>query len=268
MNLTEAHETMAALVQDESRPGQIHLKVEGTVAHLRIDNPMARSALTLAMMRDLVAAIQRLTEFEEGSLVVVSSTDPTAFCAGGHLADVERALADPAAAERMSRAMTVALDALSDLPMPSVAALDGLAIGGGAELAIACDWRIAAPKARIHFVHSKLGIAPGWGGTSRLVRIVGPAKALRILTSARWISSGEAQQMGLVDKRCDGPVFDEAIAWCRSVLTRPTAAVRAVKKQIAAARYQDVEAASAAFGEVWGGEDHRRALERLERHRR
>jgi len=268
VNLTEAHQTMAALVRDETRPGRIELELDGTIAHLRIDNPGARGALTVAMMRDLIAAVQRLAEFDEGSLLVVSSTDPTAFCAGGHLADVERSLAEPGTAEQMSRAMTTALDALADLPMPSVAALNGLAIGGGAELAVSCDWRVAAPEARIHFIHSRLGITPGWGGTARLVRIVGQSRALRILTSARWISSGEAQWLGLVDKRCEGSAVDEAVRWCRTVLSRSPAAVRAVKKQIVAARHGDREAASTAFAEVWGGEAHRRALERLERHRR
>ncbi|MEO0603600.1 MAG: enoyl-CoA hydratase/isomerase family protein, partial [Myxococcota bacterium] len=199
---------------------------------------------------------------------VVSSTDPTAFCAGGHLADVERALAEPGAARDMAVAMTTALDALGDLPVVSVAALDGLAIGGGAELAVACDWRVAAPLARIHFIHTKLGIAPGWGGTSRLARIVGPRRALRILTSARWISSGEAHSMGLVDRRCDGPAAEEALRWCRSLLGRAPEAVRAVKQQIVAARHGDLQAAASAFGEVWGGPAHRKALERLERHRR
>ncbi len=267
MNLLEAHDTMAALVHDGTRPGRVLLDLEGDVAHLRIDNPGARSAMTVSMMRDLIRAIEELTRFQ-GSLVVVSSTDPTAFCAGGHLADVERALQQPDAAKAMSRAMTVALDTLGDLPLVSVAALDGLAIGGGAELAVSCDWRVAAPQARIHFVHTKLGIAPGWGGTARLARIVGPRRALRILTSARWISSGEAHRMGLVDRRCDGSAEEEALRWCRSVLARAPEAVRAAKRQLVAARYGDVEGASEAFADVWGGPAHRRALDRLERHRR
>lgn len=267
MNLNEAHERLADLVRDESRPGRIVLEREGKVAHLRIDNPTARSALTLAMMRDLVAAVQELTTFD-GSLIVVSSTDPNAFCAGGHLADVERGLDRPGAALQMAQAMTVTLDALGDLPVPSVAALDGLAIGGGAELALACDWRVAAPDARIHFIHTKLGIAPGWGGTARLVRIVGPRKALRILTSARYISSGEAQTLGLVDKRCDRSAVEETLAWCKGLLARSSSAVRAVKTQIVAARTSDSGSAAAAFAEVWGSDPHRKALERLERHRR
>ncbi|MEN0062481.1 MAG: enoyl-CoA hydratase/isomerase family protein [Myxococcota bacterium] len=267
MNLNEAHQSIAALVRDESRPGQIQLELDGAVAHLRIDNPSARGALTLAMMRDLITAVHQLTTFD-GALLVVSSTDPAAFCAGGHLADVERALDEPGAAEQMSLAMTTALDALSDLPLTSVAALDGLAIGGGAELALACDWRLASPEARIHFIHTKLGIAPGWGGTARLTRLVGPGKALRILTSARYISSGEAHRLGLVDKRCDGSAVEETMRWCRSLLARDPAAVRAVKTQIVAARNGDIRSASQAFGSVWGGPAHRKALERLERHRR
>ena len=170
---------------------------------------------------------------------------------------------------RISRAMTAVLDGLLALPVPSVAALDGLAVGGGAELAVACDWRVASPEARIHFIHAELGIAPGWGGTARLARLVGRNHALRVLTRARPVSRGEALTFGLIDHACDGRAVDEALVWCEPLLHHPPAAIRAIKAQVAvvAPPRGSVQEATR-FAEVWGGPAHQEALDRLDRHRR
>ncbi len=241
---------------------------DGPVAHVRIDNPTARGAMTLGMMRDLADAVIELQRFE-GSLVVVSSTDPRAFCSGGHLKEVAQVVSAGGPAKQMSWAMTAVLDGLLALPVPSVAALQGVALGGGAELAVACDWRVAAPDARIHFVHAGLGIAPGWGGAARLVHLLGRSKALRILTAGRSVTRGEANLMGLVDHGCDGDATEAALAWCSDLLGHSSEAVRAIKAQVAAGglvRADDRE--TQLFSEVWGAEAHRDALTGLERHRR
>lgn len=268
MTLEEAREALAGMVPERPRPGGVRLDAEGLVAHLRIDNPAARGAMTMAMMRDLADAVITLRSFE-GSLIVLSSTDPRAFCAGGDLHEVSRVVGSPDDAVRMSRAMTAVLDGLLALPVPSVAALNGLAVGGGAELAVACDWRVAGPEAQIHFVHAALGIAPGWGGTARLARLVGRNHALRVLTRARPVSRGEAITFGLIDHACDGSAVDAALSWCETMLRHPPEAIRAIKAQVAAVappRATEVEARR--FAEVWGGVAHREALDRLDRHRK
>ena len=270
MNIHEARDLLASMAPEVPRPGEIHLELKGPVAHLVIDNPTARGAVTLAMMRQLAEAVIALQSFS-GSLVVLSSRDPRAFCAGGHLDEVSEAIDGPEAALQMSHAMTAVLDGLMALPMPSVAALEGLALGGGAELAVACDWRIANPEARIHFVHARLGIAPGWGGAGRLVRLIGRNHALRVLTSARSLARGEAMTIGLVDHCCDGSAVEAALSWCGPLLDHPASAIRAVKAQVAAAappRRTLGGDESVAFSEVWGGADHRNALSALARHRR
>ncbi|HHO52801.1 MAG TPA: enoyl-CoA hydratase/isomerase family protein [Deltaproteobacteria bacterium] len=269
MTLEDARDLLATMVPASPLPGQVSLSFEGRIAHLKIDNPTARGAVTLSMMRDLADAVLQLERFE-GSMVLVSSTDPRAFCSGGHLGEVSRVVDGSEAAERMSIAMTRVLDGLLALPLLSVAALDGLAIGGGAELAVACDWRVASPEAQLHFVHARLGIAPGWGGTGRLVRLLGRNHALRVLTAARPLSRGEAMTIGLIDHCCDGSAVAAAMSWCSGMLSHPPSAIRAVKEQVAAAAppRRSPHAEARIFSEIWGSPAHLEALQRLDRHRR
>lgn len=270
MTIQEARAALAGLAPPGERIGEVRLEFDGPVAHLRVDNPGARSAMSVSMMVELADAILALSVWA-GALVVVTSTDPRSFCSGGHLGQVTRAVNSPDGARTMARAMSAVLDGLLDLPIVSVAAIDGVALGGGAELATATDFRVASPEARIHFAHARLGIAPGWGGAGRLVRFVGRRAALRILTSARPLAPGEAAELGLVDHRCDGPAVEGALAWLDDLPTLAPEAVRAVKRQVVAAgpaRGAGAEAEVEAFAEVWGGPAHVRALASLERHRR
>lgn len=269
MELNEAREILVALAPRRRRSGRITLTLDGTAADLRIEHPEARGALTVSMMVDLAEAVGRLRDWE-GALVVLSSTDRRAFCAGGHLGEVNEAVDTPEAAIRMATAMATVLDTLLDLPVVSVAAVDGVALGGGAELLTACDFRVAGPQARIHFVQARLGIAPGWGAASRLVRLVGRRTALRLLSSARPMTAGEAQAVGVVDHRCDGPAREGALAWLEDLRSLSPEAARAIKRQVAAASpsERDPTAEAAAFAAVWGGPAHRAALAGLERHRR
>lgn len=253
----EARDQLRGLICAGAEPaGAVRLDLDGPVAHLRIDHPRARGAMTLSMMVDLADAVLALGAWD-GALVLLSSTDPRAFCAGGHLGQLLAAIDAPEKAHTMCVAMGVVTDALAALPAVSVSAIDGLAVGGGAELVTATDFRVASPEARIHFVQARLGIAPGWGGTRRLARIVGRQAALRVLTTARPLFPGEAVELGLVDHRCEGRAVDGALEWLADLRSRPPEAIRAVKQQILATS-RDEEAS--AFASVWGGPAHVRAL--------
>jgi enoyl-CoA hydratase/carnithine racemase len=162
----------------------------------------------------------------------------------------------------MSRAMTTVLDTLLDLPVPTVAAIGGPALGGGAEIATACDFRVMGDESRIQFVQARLGIAPGWGGTARLVRLLGRRKAFRVLCAPRAISPGEATEIGLADHRCGPDAVAGALEWLDDVRTLAPAAVRAVKRQLVA---RDPEQAVEAFATLWNGAEHKKALETLRR---
>jgi enoyl-CoA hydratase/carnithine racemase len=237
--------------------GRITLDFDKDLAWVRIDNARARNAMTVSMMVDLARVVLALREWE-GRAVIVGSAVPGVFCSGGHLDEVQKFLLDPENGRRMSRAMATVLDGLLDTPALVVAAIEGAAVGGGAEVATAADFRVVRAEARINFVHTRLGVIPGWGGTARLVRLLGRSRALRVLAEARALAPDEAQALGLVDLVADTTAADGALSLLAPLRTVPIAALRAVKGQVVAAH--DAEAQADRFAEVWGGIDHRTAL--------
>ncbi len=257
MKLVEAVAALAALGPGGGS-GRVLLERADGVAHLRLDHPQARSAVTFRMMRELAAAVVELQTFP-GAAVVVSSTDPSAFCAGGHLGELLEHLRAPDRAEQMALAMAAVLDHLRDLPVPVFAVVHALAVGGGAELTTAADFRVFAPTAQVHFVHTRLGVVPGWGGTARLERLVGPTVALRWLTQGRPVDAREAHRVGFAEAPADDPMA--AVLQRVDELRGREGAVRAAKAQLRA----DAAGQAAIFAARWGGADHRAALARRTR---
>lgn len=242
--------------------GRVHLELDGDRATIWIDNGGARNALTVGMMEDLLGAVEVLRGWG-GSTVVLRARGGGAFCAGGHLGQVRKGLGTPDAGRRMARVMGPVLDALYNLPMVSVALVEGPAVGGGAELATACDHRIFTEEAWFQFRQAALGVGAGWGGIRRLVHQVPATVALRWVTTARRVDGREATAMGFSEVCVAAGHGDEALeAFLAPVRALPVAGVRAVKRQVAAARglsedrTEDVEA----FSEVWGGPAHRAAM--------
>ena len=253
--VTEAAAALRGLAaQAPHRGGVIRLTRAGRVGTLTIDHPAARNALTLDMMASIADAVDALTAWDEGALLVIRSSDPRAFCSGGDLAQVVAAVDGPPAAAVMCQAMRTTLAALLALPMVSVAQVDGVALGGGAELATATDARVFGPDARLRFVQARLGIASGWGGVERLVALVGRTAALRIAGTAPWLDGPAARALGLAEP--ETALSDWLARWDEI----PTGAIRAAKAQVTAAVRHDTAADVAAFAGVWGGPDHRAAL--------
>ena len=246
-------------------PGRVVLHKSVGHAEIIIDNPQARHALTVRMMRDLCDAVTQLVGSEVVT-VLLRSSSREAFCSGGHLDDVQRSLWSPDAGRSMSIAMTAVLDTLRTLPMISAAVISGPAIGGGAELATACDFRILSPDAVVHFVQARLGVAPGWGGAARLVDIVGRTKALQILAQARPIRADDALSLGLADLVHDDPA-EATSRFLEDFRAIPAASLRAVKQQIivATAPTADRRCEADIFATVWSGPAHAAALDRLGR---
>ena len=161
-----------------------------------INRPEKRNALSRVVLARLRDAFEAYRD-EELSLAVLSGAGERSFAAGGDLRDLDQVRTTEQARELFDLG-NGALQAIRSFPVPVVAALNGVALGGGAELAAACDVRIAAAHARIGFVQGTLNIPTAWGGGSDLVAILGPARALELLCSARVLQAAEAQAMGLV----------------------------------------------------------------------
>jgi enoyl-CoA hydratase/carnithine racemase len=245
----------------------------GTIAVLRLDHPAARNALSPWMMvqfADAVAAlVAACSDGIEVRAVVVGGVGPW-FCAGGDLAAVEEHLLVEGAALEMQAHMREACDALAALPVPVIAAVEGPALGGGAELLTACDLVFASVDARIGFVQAAMGVSPGFGGGARLVRRHGPRRALDLLSRVRPLDAQQALNLGLVDEvvgGAPGAAWERALGRAEEIARLPANAARAIKPLVSRlAQNQpgdDVEAE--VFASLWGGAEHVAAIQRFRR---
>ncbi|CAN5746220.1 enoyl-CoA hydratase-related protein [soil metagenome] len=187
----------AALVTVERR--------DDGVAVVRLDHPKV-NALSSALLRQLLAAAEALTDDPPGAVVVTggdrvfaAGADITEFVAAGG-DDGPVPLAGPDEVRAIGDLFLRTLNAVADIPRATIAAINGFALGGGCELALACDFRIASTRAKLGQPEILLGIIPGGGGTQRLSRLVGPARAKDLVLTGRQVRADEALIMGLVDE--------------------------------------------------------------------
>ncbi|HEY3400866.1 MAG TPA: enoyl-CoA hydratase-related protein [Geothrix sp.] len=195
---------------------------------LALDRPAAKNALGRQLMAEFRQALVDLRFDPSVRLVVVHSLVPGAFCAGADLK--ERAEMSPAEAAAFVHGIRAAFTELEDLPMPVIAALEGAAFGGGLELALAADLRVAGAEARMGLVETALAIIPGGGGTQRLPRLIGASRAKELIFTARRIGAEEAGRLGIVDHVVPaGQALDSALALAREILPNGPVALRMAK---------------------------------------
>jgi ethylmalonyl-CoA/methylmalonyl-CoA decarboxylase len=200
------HQQFVDLVKHHGS-GAIHLsRTSSKVGILMIDSEKHRNAISGRMMAQLGEIADELTisqESPETALIgLIVTAKGSYFCAGADFKLVREVLNTPERGELMYNYMSDVLNSIRRSSLVSVAVLNGPAIGGGAELATCSDYRICYDNAYIQFVHASLGAAPGWGGVSRLVDIVGRGAALRLLTTSARVSPAEALRVGLSDATC------------------------------------------------------------------
>lgn len=153
-----------------------------------------------------------------------------------------------------AEALTGALDTIARIPKPVVAAITGYALGGGCELALACDWRVLAEDARLGQPEIKLGIIPGAGGTQRLARLIGPARAKELIFSGRMVEADEALRIGLADRVVPADrVYATAAEMVRPYVTGPALALRAAKQAIDAGLNMDLASGLALESHLFAG---------------
>jgi len=249
----------------------LRLGVVGGVATIAIDRPHARNALNLATMRALASALEEVEKGRARVLVIRGAGD-RAFCAGGDLKELEHMRSAEGAAQ-MARLMRTTLDRLNELRVPVIAAINGDALGGGAELAIACDFRVAAAHARIGFPQVNLGLIPAWGAPERLAALVGRARALHIMLSGRALTAEEALQAGVVEGVVPSETFDASVARIvRGIAAAPPTAVQGIKRAVDSVRPQRnpelAEKAIEAFSRTWAAPAHWHAVEKMEQRRK
>ena len=207
----------------------VRVEVEDGVATIRLDRPKM-NALNVQVQEEIRAAAAECTDREDVKAVVVYGGEKV-FAAG---ADVKE-MADMSYTDmvRRSGALQSSFTAVARIPKPVVAAVTGYALGGGCELALCADIRIAADSAVLGQPEILLGIIPGAGGTQRLTRLVGPSKAKDLIFTGRFVKAEEALAIGLVDRVVPADrVYAEAVAWAKQFTAGASYAIRAAKESI------------------------------------
>jgi enoyl-CoA hydratase/carnithine racemase len=207
------------------------LSFDGEIARLRLRRPEARNAITLAGWGELAA---RIEETERRARLLIVSGEGSAFCAGADISSFDR-FAEDESRTGFRLAIRIALDRLRDTPVPTLAVIDGGCYGAGVALAMACDMRLAGPHALFAITPAKLGISYPQEDVHRLVSLVGPGQASRLLFGAQTINGAEAQRIGLVEQfHAEG--LDEAVAaFSAALLANDPASLRTLKRSIALA---------------------------------
>lgn len=207
----------------------IELGYQEEIAVLTLNRPEALNALSFAFIRDIGDALDEVAVGPARALVIIGAGEK-AFCAGADIKElVGRSLADQKAGAELGQAV---FQKLGRLAIPSIAAINGHTYGGGAELALACSFRLATSAARIGLPEIKLGLIPGYGGTQRLPRLIGEARALELILTGRTVNADEALRIGLVNRIVEGELMNAAISFAREFTGFGKLAVQFAKEAV------------------------------------
>ncbi|WP_255952055.1 enoyl-CoA hydratase/isomerase family protein [Streptomyces odontomachi] len=207
----------------------VHLEVADGVGTLRLDRP-PMNALNIAIQDRLKELAEEAAERADVRAVVVYG-GPKVFAAGADIKEMRDM--DHAAMVERSRGLQDSFTAVARIPKPVVAAITGYALGGGCELTLCADYRIAADSAKIGQPEILLGLIPGAGGTQRLARLIGPSRAKDLIFTGRQVSADEALTLGLVDRVVPAAeVYEQAHAWAARLAKGPALALRAAKEAV------------------------------------
>jgi enoyl-CoA hydratase/carnithine racemase len=243
-------------------PEFVTLSVQNGIGTIRLDRP-PMNALNAAIQEELRTAAHAASNDDAVRAVVVYGGEKI-FAAG---ADIKE-MADMTYAAMAARvgALTSSFDSIARIPKPVVAAVTGYALGGGCELALACDWRVASADTKFGQPEINLGVIPGAGGTQRLPRLIGPARAKHMIMSGRMVDAAEALAIGLVDQVIESAadVYDAAVALVTPYATGPAAALRAAKMAVDGGLEMDIAAGLAWESQLFSGlfatEDRREGM--------
>lgn len=227
------------------------LERDGAVAIITLNRPRALNALNRQLLTELSAAIARLGADDDTRVVVLTGAGDRAFVAGADISEL--AALDAESARRFAAAGQALFRAIETLGKPSIASVNGFALGGGCELAMACTLRIASEQAQFGQPEVDLGTLPGFGGTQRLVRLVGRGRALALLLSGQRIGAVEAERIGLVNRVVPPAELRTAtLLWAQALAAKPPVAIRYILEAVHAGADLTLEAAQALEASLFG----------------
>jgi enoyl-CoA hydratase len=235
------------------------------VATLVINRPHVHNAVSLATMAEIERTLDWLEAEPTIAALILTGAGERSFVSGGDLKDFER-ITTYEAAVAMSRRMQLITARIRGLPVAVIGAINGDCLGGGCEVALACDIRIVSDRAHFGFKQVNLGITPAWGGRRRMVRLVGRSRALLLLLTGELIDAAEALRIGLADRVvASDQVTVAAERLTRTIAGNPRMAVRAIKQMVNDDASMDDERVRAfeadLFAQTWISADHQEALD-------
>lgn len=246
----------------------VRVERDGRVMRVTLNRPDKHNPLSRAVLARLREIFETARDDEGIACAVLTGAGDRYFAAGGDLRDLAAVREEPDVRAMAGEARS-ALDAVRDFPVPVVARLNGDAIGGGAELALACDLRVMRDGAHIGYIHGRLAITSAWGGGPDLVSVVGPARALRMTARCELVAAATALEWGLADAVASADKLDAALDEFMAPMLRQTRmALRGCKAQARSARSglsQEERRAleQKAFVATWTHDEHWAAVDRV-----
>jgi len=240
----------------------------GALLHVTLNRPDSRNPLSRELVDCLSSTFTKYATDMDLKVAIVTGAGNKAFAAGGDLKEL-MAIKTAVQAKQMSRTTRAAFQTLRDFPVPVIAAINGDALGGGAEFALACDIRIAAPHCRIGLIQGRLGISTAWGGAHDLIKLAGPAAALSLTSRSELIDMQTGCQLGLIDHvaREDESLDDAVRHYCAPIIEKAPHVLRTFKALTREAKNKDRaepdRLETELFAANWIHGDHWKAVEKI-----
>lgn len=229
------HAVRSMATEQELQLSYLTEKDKHGIAIMGLQRPKAKNSLSKTLIEQLLLSLDVVAHDKNVRVVILRSVVPGIFCAGADLK--ERASMTPQEVGRFVSKLRQTMANIEQLPAPVIAAIDGPALGGGLEMALACDMRVVANEAKLGLVETKLGIIPGAGGTQRLPRILNPAVAKELIFTARQITGIQAKEMGIVNyavaqNEAGDAAYQKALSLAMEIIPNGPVGVRMAKKAI------------------------------------
>jgi enoyl-CoA hydratase len=242
----------------------VRYEVRDGIATLAIHRPQVKNAIDRRTMKEMGAAAELAGRDRDLRAFILTASGEEAFVSGGDLRYFQSLSTDRQVREMLSMMRRV-LMRIERLPVPTIAAINGYAIGGGTEVALACDLRIASAEASFIFRQVDVGLITAWGGGQRLQRLIGPARASRLLLLGEIVPAQEALALGLVDRVvARSRLMTEAFALARRIAAKPPLAIRAMKRALVEGRNMSFQGGlnleGKLFRSLWKSKDHDEAM--------
>lgn len=210
----------------------VQVEIKEHICTLKMNRADKLNALNWDLIEELTESLKTIQkECAQGTIrvLLIGSTNPKAFCAGADL--IERIQMTEEKVVETLKKLRVLTDSITAIPVPSIAVMEGVAFGGGFEIALACDLRICTPQSQMGLTETSLAIIPGAGGTQRLARIVGEARAKELIFLAKRLSAAEALHLNIVNASNENPWF-QALLWAKELATKGPLALKYSKEAI------------------------------------